>query len=102
MLLLKRLATCAVLFVAFFLLLYVAGTVVGSLVLAANLSSTVPPNDFDAAYAAGMRIAEEFGKRYSGFIALGAMVLAAFFSTGLSFSRTLPWCRADSEPPPQN
>lgn len=102
MLLLKRLLTCAVLFVAFFLLLDVAGTIVGSAVLAASMSSTVPPHDFDAAYAAGVRIAEELGKRYIGFIALGAMSLAVFFSTGLAFSRTLPWCRPEPERPPED
>lgn len=91
MLLFKRLATAAVVFVLLFCLLFFTTLVVAGGIVASKAVKDNPDaqNKTEIARQAG----EEFGTKYGLPIGFGALVIASAAAFALAFSGLLPWCR---------
>ena len=98
MTLLIRLATSAVLFVFFFVVVYFAICLVGGAVSGGMAGAGNP--DPQAAMQAGQEAGANFVKNHMGAILLGSFLTSAALSLGLSFSGVLPWCKKRVTPPP--
>src|SRR5882724_10900903 len=98
MLLLKRLATSAVLFVFLFVVVYSAICMVGGAV-SAVMSNSGTPNPQDA-YAQGQQAGANFVRHNIRLILLSSLLISVVSSLLLSFSGILPWCRKAPQPSP--
>ena len=97
MLLLKRLATSAVLFVFIFVVVYFAVCMIGGAVSGA-MSGTGNTNPQDA-YETGRQAGANFVRHNLMIILLSSLVISSVTSLVLSFSGILPWCRMPQQPP---
>jgi len=100
-LILKRLATIAVLFPLLFVLLSVGGLGIGGAIVGARVRLENPQaRDFGAGFVAGRQAGAQFGRRCGPAIMLGAAGVSGVMALVVPFTGLLPWCRRKSGPPP--
>jgi len=102
-LLIRRLATAAVifgvLFLVFFLVIFMVALMVGGGLagMHASMAQHAQPGNFQEGYQIGQEAGREFGAKYgrliAGFAALAALLLSALAAGWMAFSNLLPWCR---------
>jgi hypothetical protein len=101
LLLVKRLATAAVVFcvsiAVFFVVIYIVAMMVGGAISGVQSSTVNHPQGFQQGYAVGQEAGRRFAATYGALIAqlsgVLAFICALGFAIWLSFSDYLPWCR---------
>lgn len=101
MLLLKRLATAALIFVPLFSFLFLAPLAVGGAIAGVRAQDQDgQARDFESGYEVGRSAGAEFGTKYGAPIFCGALCLSGLVSIIVPFSGVVSWCRKPPIPPP--
>jgi hypothetical protein len=102
MLLIKRLGTCVVLFLALFMVAYVGSMGVGGGIAGArdaNNRQAQGSSGFQEGFNSGRQVGAAFAKDYGVSILLCSLAGSGLASLIISFSGILPWCREDPKVP---
>ena len=99
MLMIKRLATSAAMFVMLFLFLFFGSLMLGGAVAGARASREHPgARDFRSGYQLGQEAGQDFGRRFAGVLFLASAGFSGVISLAVAFSGVLPWCRKPDGP----